>query len=78
MNTILPRLSAAAFAAVLAGALGCGDSGGCGEPSSQYGKSNLPPPITCGPGTIQQAGTCVAAQPVVDRPGSLGETQKIK
>jgi hypothetical protein len=52
---ILPW-SAAVFAAAIGFSVGCG-SGGCG--GTNLNNNNSAPVVTCGPGTVQQAGVCV-------------------
>ena len=55
MKTI-SRWTAAALAAALASAIGCGSTGGCG---SSTANTMAPPITTCGYGTVAMNGQCV-------------------
>lgn len=49
--------SAVAFAMATGFAAGCGSSSGCG--GTNLNQNSNTPVVTCGPGTVQQGGTCV-------------------
>lgn len=54
----MKSLSLIVLAAVSFGALALSGCSGCSQ-DTESAKSKLPPPVTCGPGTVAQGNQCV-------------------
>jgi len=54
----MKSLSLIVLAAVSIGAMALSGCTGC-SPSTEEAKKKLPPPVTCGPGTVAQGNQCV-------------------
>lgn len=54
----MKSLSLIVLAAVSFGAMALSGCSGC-MPAAEEAKKNVPPPVTCGPGTVAQGNQCV-------------------
>lgn len=54
----MKSLSLIVLAAVSIGAMALSGCSGC-MPNQEEAKKKLPPPVTCGPGTVAQGNQCV-------------------
>lgn len=54
----MKSLSLIVFAAISFGALALSGCSGCSQ-DTETAKKNVPPPVTCGPGTVAQGNQCV-------------------